>query len=109
MCGTNAGPISPTIDPGIHLDFRNLSIGAAVEFAKANNLLGIFVDADLLIQVPTLIHGIRNAGLLVGVYGPSGRSLTLGGSSSNVEGNIVDAFLGDGKVMFMDHTVRELI
>lgn len=32
---------------------RISSVGAAIEFAKANNLLGIFVDADLLVlQLP---------------------------------------------------------
>lgn len=30
-------------------DLRTCSIGAAVQFAKSNNLLGIFIDADLLV------------------------------------------------------------
>lgn len=30
-------------------DQRIYSVGAAVEFARTNNLLGIFVDADLLV------------------------------------------------------------
>lgn len=29
---------------------RVLSIGAAIEFAKANNLLGLLVDSDLLVS-----------------------------------------------------------
>lgn len=29
---------------------RVLSIGAAIEFAKANNLLGLLVDSDLLVR-----------------------------------------------------------
>jgi hypothetical protein len=29
---------------------RISSVGAAIEFAKANNLLGIFIDADLLVR-----------------------------------------------------------
>ena len=32
-------------------DRRLSSLSAAVEFAKDNNLLGIFVDADLLVSV----------------------------------------------------------
>lgn len=31
-------------------DDRLRSLGAAVEFAKDNNLLGIFVDAELLVS-----------------------------------------------------------
>ena len=32
-------------------EWRTASVGAAVEFARANNLLGIFVDADLLVML----------------------------------------------------------
>jgi hypothetical protein len=32
-------------------DPRQSSIGAAVEFARINNLLGVFVDADLLVSL----------------------------------------------------------
>ena len=32
-------------------DKRTSSVGAAAEFAKANNLLGLFVEADLLVSV----------------------------------------------------------
>ncbi|EGO27250.1 hypothetical protein SERLADRAFT_460326, partial [Serpula lacrymans var. lacrymans S7.9] len=31
------------------------SVGAGVDFAKTNNLLGVFFDAELLLQVPSLI------------------------------------------------------
>ena len=30
---------------------RVSSVGAAIEYANANNLLGIFVDADLLVRL----------------------------------------------------------
>lgn len=30
---------------------RVSSVGAAVEFAKANNMLGLFVDASLLVSL----------------------------------------------------------
>ncbi|KAJ7688424.1 cyclin-dependent protein kinase inhibitor [Mycena rosella] len=89
-------------------DGRTTSVGAAVEFARANNLLGIFVDADLLMQVPSLIDGIRNAGLLIGIHGASQHSEPLT-SASAIEGTPVDAFVRDGTVFYVDHSMRELI
>ncbi|KAJ7047678.1 cyclin-dependent protein kinase inhibitor [Mycena alexandri] len=89
-------------------DWRTTSVGAAVEFARANNLLGIFVDADLLMQVPSLIDGIRNAGLLIGINGASEISEPLT-SASVIEGTPVDAFVRDGMVFYVDHSMRELI
>ncbi|KAJ7122752.1 cyclin-dependent protein kinase inhibitor [Mycena epipterygia] len=89
-------------------DWRTTSVGAAVEFARANNLLGIFVDADLLMQVPSLIDGIRNAGLLIGINGASEKSEPLT-SASVIEGTPVDAFVRDGMVFYVDHSMRELI
>jgi len=86
------------------------TVGATVEFARMNNLLGVFVDARLLMQVPSLIEGIRNAGLLVGIHGASEQSLALT-TASTIEGTPVDAFFGDGPslVVFMDHSMQELI
>jgi len=81
-------------------------IGAAVEFAKSSNLLGVFVDAELLTQVPSLIHGIRNAGLLVGIHGTQDHFAALTMATPRLEGTPVDAFFGDGNVVFMD---QELI
>ncbi|KAJ7638577.1 cyclin-dependent protein kinase inhibitor [Roridomyces roridus] len=89
-------------------DGRTTSVGAAVEFARANNLLGVFVDADLLMQVPSLIDGIRNAGLLIGINGASDSSEPLT-SASPIEGTPVDAFVRDGMVFYVDHSMRELI
>ncbi|KAJ7499234.1 cyclin-dependent protein kinase inhibitor [Mycena latifolia] len=89
-------------------DWRTTSVGAAVEFARANNLLGIFADADLLMQVPSLIDGIRNAGLLIGIHGASEYSEPLT-SASAIEGTPVDAFVRDGMVFYVDHSMRELI
>ncbi|KAJ6627519.1 cyclin-dependent protein kinase inhibitor [Mycena sp. CBHHK59/15] len=91
-----------------HEDWRTSSVGAAVEFARANNLLGVFVDAELLMQVPSLIDGIRNAGLLIGINGASETSEPLT-SSSAIEGTPVDAFVRDGMVFYVDHSMRELI
>ncbi|KAJ7233137.1 cyclin-dependent protein kinase inhibitor [Mycena haematopus] len=89
-------------------DWRTTSVGAVVEFARANNLLGIFVDAGLLMRVPSLIDGIRNAGLLVGINGASEISEPLT-SASALEGTPVDAFVRDGMVFYVDHSMRELI
>ncbi|KAF9482025.1 hypothetical protein BDN70DRAFT_488230 [Pholiota conissans] len=90
---------------------RVLSVGAAVEFAKANNLLGLFVDAKLLIEVPSLVDGIRSAELLIGVYGVADKRINHGtgllseGDNSAVT---VDAFIVDGAVSFIDNSMREL-
>jgi len=50
----------------------------------------------LQVQVPSLIHGIRNAGLLVGILG-SADSMPPAD-----QGYPVDAFLDNGNVVFMD-------
>jgi len=83
------------------------SLGAAVEFSRANNLLGLFIDADLLIPVPSLIHGIRDAGLLVGVCGPSDKSTTI--ASPITDRDPVDAVLRDNVVAYIEHSTREVI
>jgi len=84
------------------------SIGAAVEFARITNLLGIFVDAELLVQVPSLIQGIRNAGLLVGIHGASEKFGGLTTATPSLEGTPVDALFGDGKVTFVGHSMQEM-
>lgn len=55
-CG--GGPTTPDTTSKTALgsaggDQRAHSIGAAVEFAKSNNLLGIFIDAELLVSLPS--------------------------------------------------------
>ncbi|KAF7301526.1 Cyclin-dependent protein kinase inhibitor [Mycena indigotica] len=87
-------------------DWRTTSVGAAVEFARANNLLGVFVDADLLLQVPSLIDGVRTAGLLIGIIGASEQSEHL--TSASIDATPVDAFLRDKMVSYVDHSAREL-
>ncbi|KAF8076069.1 cyclin-dependent protein kinase inhibitor [Lyophyllum atratum] len=109
-CGKNSAytPSAAALDAEEENDPRLSSIGAAVEFARINNLLGVFVDADLLVQVPSLIHGIRNAGLIVGTHGQSGNLEGLS-TTSGIEGTPVDAVLGDGKVVFTNHSMQELM
>ncbi|KAJ7667694.1 cyclin-dependent protein kinase inhibitor [Mycena polygramma] len=106
QCGKKQS--QPNHSPFAGEDVRTTSVGAAVEFARANNLLGIFVDADLLMQVPSLIDGVRTAGLLIGINGASVVSEPLT-SASAIEGTPVDAFVRDGVSYFLDHSMRELI
>ncbi|GAA5947210.1 hypothetical protein JCM3765_001576 [Sporobolomyces pararoseus] len=54
-------------------DRRCTSIREAVKFAKANNLLGVMLDATMLIQVPSLIQSAREHGLLLVSFGTIGR------------------------------------
>ncbi|KAF9534972.1 cyclin-dependent protein kinase inhibitor [Crepidotus variabilis] len=91
-------------------DERVLSVGAAVEFAKANNLLGLFVNSELLVQVPSLIEGIRGAELLVGVYGAAqAQALLRGNSHPDSDSSTVDASICDSVVNFVDRSMRELV
>ncbi|CAK5276058.1 unnamed protein product [Mycena citricolor] len=109
QCGKNqSDPDRAPFVGGDDWDGRTSSVGAAVEFARANNLLGIFVDSELLIQVPSLIDGIRNAGLLIGINGASDKTDALT-TASHIEGTPVDGFVRDGKVVYVDHSSRELI
>jgi len=91
------------------------SVSAGVEFARMNNLLGVFFDGDLVLQIPSLIKGIRDAGLLLGVYGSAqqqqnnlaGPSTDGGGLNVNPNSSAVDACIKDGVVVYMDHLNRE--
>ncbi|THH13892.1 hypothetical protein EW146_g6378 [Bondarzewia mesenterica] len=84
-------------------DQRLSSLSAAVEFCKDNNLLGVFVDTELLDKVPSLIRGVRDGGILVGTYNaPTSNTATAPG----LDGVAVDAFFQDGVFDFRDHFVR---
>ncbi|KAF9452150.1 cyclin-dependent protein kinase inhibitor [Macrolepiota fuliginosa MF-IS2] len=90
-------------------DDRLGSVGAAVEFAKDNNLLGVFVDAELLVQVPSLVEAMRNSGLIVGVHGNPATFTSL---THRIEAdhNPIDAFISDTAISFLDHSAtRELV
>lgn len=87
-------------------DYYASSVAAGVEFAKMNNLLGIFFDSELLLQVPSLIQGIRDAGLLVGIHGGQA---TSGIPVCSTEGAQVDAYIRDGTVTYMDNSAGEQI
>lgn len=54
-------------------DRRCTSIREAVKFAKANNLLGVMLDATILVQVPSLIQSAKENGLLITTFGTTSR------------------------------------
>lgn len=100
--GVDAGTAVPSLalrDMGE--DYYSSSVAAGVEFAKMNNLLGIFFDSGLLLQVPSLVQGIRDAGLLVGVHGDSSTSNVMVLSSDNTQ---VDAYIRDCTVTYLDNS-----
>ncbi|KAI0269321.1 hypothetical protein BC834DRAFT_820621 [Gloeopeniophorella convolvens] len=83
-------------------DSRLASVGAAVEFAKNNNLLGVLVDTYLLVKVPSLVRAVRDAGLLIGAYGAAE---TLSSLAASLHG-AVDAVFADGVLAFHDPLPR---
>jgi len=85
-------------------DQYSSSVAEGVEFAKTNNLLGVFFDSELLLQVPSLIQGIRDAGLLVGIH--NGPSLTDVVSQS-AENAHIDVYVHDGTVVYTDHSPKD--
>ncbi|KAG1874787.1 hypothetical protein DFJ58DRAFT_324189 [Suillus subalutaceus] len=87
------------ISPGCH--YWSSSVAAGVDFAKRNNLLGVFFDPKLLLQVPSLIQGIRDAGLVVGFCDSP---LAI---AEPLEGKNVDAYIRDGIVVYMDHSTSD--
>ncbi|KAF9580672.1 phosphate system positive regulatory protein pho81 [Lunasporangiospora selenospora] len=56
-------------------DKRCLSIKEAVRFARSNNLLGVICEATPLVQVPSLITHIKEAGLILSSFGVGNRDL----------------------------------
>lgn len=104
-------------------DRRLLSVSAAVDWAKANNLLGIFLNADLLVsslyerslfnayrippqtKVPSLIQGLKDTGLLLGVYGEREQTSLLT-DPLDPDAIPVDAHFHEGVVSFLDHSSR---
>ncbi|KAI6004128.1 cyclin-dependent protein kinase inhibitor [Pisolithus albus] len=105
-CGQIDGDV-PMPNPALRNvgdDYYASSVAAGVEFAKMNNLLGIFFDSELLLQVPSLIRGIRDTGLLVGIHGgPSTSNLPVCSADSAQ----VDAYIRDGTVTYMDNSAGE--
>ncbi|GJN88570.1 hypothetical protein Rhopal_001536-T1 [Rhodotorula paludigena] len=72
----------------IEEDRRCTSIREAVKFAKANNLLGIMLDATMLVQIPSLIQSAREHGLLITTFGTASRVV------------LADAHMADGVLSY---------
>jgi CDK inhibitor PHO81 len=106
-------------------DRRYSSLAAAVEFSKANNLLGIFVNADFMVNplsgtyemilidnfqmpIPSLIQDVHATGLVVGVYGSDDVSGSIVPGTAG-DGALVDAVLQGGVVNYIEHLLVEPI
>ncbi|GAA6008997.1 hypothetical protein JCM10207_004059 [Rhodosporidiobolus poonsookiae] len=72
----------------IEEDRRCTSIREAVKFAKANNLLGVMLDATMLVQIPSLIQSAREHGLLITTFGTPSRV------------HLADAHMADGVLSY---------
>ncbi|KAG8994889.1 ubiquitin-protein ligase peroxin 12 [Tulasnella sp. JGI-2019a] len=88
------------------MDFRCTSVDSAVSFAKSNNLLGVLLNASLLGRVPSLIHAIKDTGVLLAAFGAEEHlallpPLVLG---DPITPTSVDAVLRGGVLSYMDHT-----
>lgn len=107
---------SPLVDRATWKDRRCRSIGAAVEFARSNNLLGIMAPASLLVSlislrtrtgdelfqvdVPSLADGVKDSNLMLAVFGASDVPLSS---------DRVDASLCEGVFTVPEHQLIGLI
>ena len=125
QCGetSRAPPSATALDTDDVHDHRLWSLDAAVEFSKMNNLLGVLLDAGLLVRpfplcsararlttscqarVPSLIQGVKDFGLLVGTYGLLEDVERLP-TSASAEANGIDAALHDGVLTYFNHKQR---
>jgi hypothetical protein len=79
--------------------------------------IGVYVrvykwtDSHLIqVQVPSLVDGIRNVELLVGVHGATSEKLVQGNSNVTYDGDysLADASILDGVISFVDYSRREV-
>lgn len=59
------------------------------------------------VQVPSLIQGVKDTGLLVGAFGPVDMASLLSGASPPIPH--VDAILVDGVLSYIEHSMRGLV
>jgi CDK inhibitor PHO81 len=59
------------------------------------------------LQVPSLIHGIRNVGLLVGIHKVTSTSSKLT-KISDFDGTPIDAYGNEGVITFIDHSMGDI-
>ncbi|GBE79586.1 Ankyrin repeat protein nuc-2 [Sparassis crispa] len=106
-CGerSNAPPSAAALSLDDSHDYRLSSLDSAVDFSKLNNLLGVLLDAKLLAQVPSVIQGVKDFGLLVAAFGTPDDLARLP-MSSGADSNRIDASLQDGLLMYIDHYKR---
>ncbi|EJT97715.1 hypothetical protein DACRYDRAFT_25062 [Dacryopinax primogenitus] len=115
LFATNCGVASASVHSSIaqfvpdesQTDKRCLSVSAAVNFAKANNLLGVILNASLLRRVPSLIRGIKALGVILTAFGEPEDIQPL--PTSGAEGSAVDAVLQNGVLMYMDNPVPVVV
>ncbi|GAA5885473.1 hypothetical protein JCM6882_009633 [Rhodosporidiobolus microsporus] len=100
FCGLSRSRNSPALAPNgqepsklvpanrVEEDRRCTSIREAVKFAKANNLLGVMLDATMLVQIPSLIQSAREHGLLITTFGTPSRV------------HLADAHMADGVLSY---------
>ncbi|KAH9947260.1 cyclin-dependent protein kinase inhibitor [Amylocystis lapponica] len=107
QCGerSSAPPSATALSMDDVHDHRLSSLDSAVEFSKLNNLLGVLLDARLLTQVPSLIQGVKDLGLLVGTFGAQ-QSVEKLPASSGSDANGIDAALQDGVLTYFDYYKR---
>ncbi|KAK4689310.1 CDK inhibitor PHO81, partial [Tremellales sp. Uapishka_1] len=77
-------------------DMRCLSVREAVNFAKSTSLLGVILEATTLAAVPSLVASVKDAGLLLAVFGDEAEVSAV--QSSSVEGRKIDAVVIDGVI-----------
>jgi CDK inhibitor PHO81 len=58
-------------------------------------------------QVPTVVQGIKDTGLLVGTFGTAQETTALAALGPDVPG--VDAVLGEGLLTCLEQSVRALV
>ena len=59
-------------------------------------------------KVPSLVQGVKDSGLLLGVYGRRAQTEALS-KSTTPDAILVDAFYADGVMSFMDHSSRGFV
>jgi len=86
-------------------DNRCRSVSAAVQFAKSNNLLGVILNSLILQQVPSLIPGIKEHGVMLAAFGSTSSLLSTGSGMSSISLLKIDATLVDGVLTFADQVL----
>lgn len=105
-------------------DNRCRSVGAAVQFAKSNNLLGVILNANLLVSlrsatvigitdtctfskaaIPSLVQGAKEHGVVLVAFGSHSQLGKLDNvfAGSPPDTPRIDAKLNDGVLSYIEH------